>query len=282
MAGSNPLRRVELERHKWDTHARASENRLANGSRRPQLPRPASAGRSASGIHGHAKRVLLPVTTPADASGHDGAAACLSSDSSYGFTPENAAPHRELTRAQAELYSALFGGLPRPLVSPISSSSSSPPAAAWEATYDLVDALYSPARPGHTSNGRTGGGPSPAKEDSYGRPAPFPAWDAERGPARDAGRGAARGIDGGPARNADGGPARDTDGGPAPRPSQAKLVERAVLRALRGASLQRQQAVDEAVAKVESRQDEVVRAAVDAAVQEVRAPCPKNLYSSFH
>lgn len=240
---TNPLRRVELERHKWDTHARASENRLPNSSRRPQPPRPASATRSASGIHGRAKP-LQPVATPADGSsrgGPHGPAACLASDSSYRSASDSgisAGAPDELTRSQAELYSALFGGRPRMLASPVSSAASSP-AAAWEAGYDLSqdsgDQPCSPPSHGHPSDGHTAGG-GHSCTDTGGGPAP----------------------------------SQDTDGGPALSPAHAKLVERAVLRALRGAALQRQQAVDEARARAEAGREAIVAAAVLAATKQVR------------
>jgi len=51
---------------------------------------------------------------------------------------------------------------------------------------------------------------------------------------------------------------------------QAKAIERAVLKAMRGAALQRQQAVDEALAKVAKERDADIAKAVQAAKAQVR------------
>jgi len=199
----NPLRKIELERHKWDAHAKAPERSNTRASRT----------HSASDVPQRAKRALYPTAArPSAASALERSAAATGSSSCAAYDlPRGGGA--DLSRSQTELYAALFGQQPR------QSSPTSSPRRAWADEYDAV----------------------PDDDDTHA-------------PA------------GGFASPSDGAPARTNL-------DQAKAIERAVLKAMRGASLQRQQAVDEALSKVARERDADIAKAVQAArVQVCAAP----------
>jgi len=126
---SNPLRKVELERHKWDAHAKAPGEPKSNtrGSRT----------HSASAVH--AKRALYPSTTRPTAGGAaeryaptTGSRSCASYRVSHGGSSAGHAAAHDLSQSQTVLYAALFGQQPR------QSSPASSPKHAWADEYDAV------------------------------------------------------------------------------------------------------------------------------------------------